>query len=232
MAAYIEGIKAMRALDSGVRILTTEPLVNMVPPTAPTPAEVLLAAAENEHQAMDMLCGRICPELGGAPELVDVLGFNFYYNNQWVLDFELFLPWVNTENDWRWRPLRDLLADAHARFRKPIALTETSHPKEHRPDWIRFIGAECAAAIRAGVPLEGVCIYPIIDRPDWNDLTYWHQSGVWDRLTLENGLVEDRVLHQPSVEALQEAQQWIVDAQRERAGKNMPSTLPACALED
>ncbi len=219
MAAYIEGIKAMRAIDAGVRILTTEPLVNMVPPAAPTPEEVLLASAENDHQyqAMDMLCGRICPELGGRPELVDVLGFNFYYNNQWVMGFDSFLPWVNTAKDWRWRPLRDLLADAHTRFGLPVALTETSHPKEHRPDWIRFIGSECAAAIRAGVPLEGVCIYPIIDRPDWNDLSLWHQSGIWDRLASEGSRVEDRVLHAPSAEALAEAQQWVAAAQEERA---------------
>lgn len=81
------------------------------------------------------------------------------------------------------------------------------------------------------MPLEGVCIYPIIDRPDWNDLTYWHQSGVWDRVVLENGLVEDRVLHQPSAEALQEAQQWTADAQREWVEKGVLSTMPVCALE-
>lgn len=219
LAAYIEGIKAMRALDSGLRVLTTEPLVNIVPPAAPTPEEVALAAEAHEHQyqAVDMLCGRICPELGGSPDLVDVLGFNFYYNNQWTLGFESFLPWVNTGNDWRWRPLRDLLAEAHRRYDLPVALTETSHPREHRPDWIRFIGEECAAAIQAGVPLEGVCLYPIIDRPDWDHLHLWHQSGLWDRIETE-GHIQDRVRYEPAAQALREAQQMITEAQENRTG--------------
>jgi UDP-galactopyranose mutase len=28
--------------------------------------------------------------------------------------------------------------------------------------------------------VEGVCLYPIIDRPDWEDLNHWHNSGLWD----------------------------------------------------
>jgi hypothetical protein len=36
MKAYIEGIKAMKEVDPTIRILTTEPLVNMVTPENPT----------------------------------------------------------------------------------------------------------------------------------------------------------------------------------------------------
>ena len=35
-------------------------------------------------------------------------------------------------------------------------------------------------ARRRGVPLEGVCLYPIIDRHDWDDATHWHHAGLWD----------------------------------------------------
>jgi len=29
-----------------------------------------------------MITGRMCPELGGQPEYMDIAGFNYYYNNQ------------------------------------------------------------------------------------------------------------------------------------------------------
>jgi UDP-galactopyranose mutase len=34
--------------------------------------------------------------------------------------------------------------------------------------------------LEAGLPLLGLCIYPAIDTPDWNDFTRWHQ-GLWSR---------------------------------------------------
>jgi hypothetical protein len=30
------------------------------------------------------------------------------------------------------------------------------------------------------VPVEGVCLYPILDRHDWDDARHWHNSGLWD----------------------------------------------------
>jgi hypothetical protein len=87
MKAYIAAAKAMKEISGLVRIVTTEPLVNMVPGLNPSEEDLIAAATENEQQfqSVDMLCGRICPELGGSDNLVDVLGFNFYYNNQWIV---------------------------------------------------------------------------------------------------------------------------------------------------
>ncbi|WP_316797767.1 hypothetical protein [Pedobacter frigidisoli] len=31
-----------------------------------------------------------------------------------------------------------------------------------------------------GIPLKGICLYPIIDWPDWDHLHYRHHSGLWD----------------------------------------------------
>jgi hypothetical protein len=28
--------------------------------------------------------------------------------------------------------------------------------------------------------VEGLCIYPVVDRPDWDDPGHWHNSGLWD----------------------------------------------------
>jgi hypothetical protein len=182
-------------------------LVNIVPTLAATAEEIEHAANvhEDQFQAVDMLTGRMCPELGGSPELVDILGFNFYYNNQWVVGFGEFLPWLNENPDPRWRPLSSLLTDAYSRYNKPIVLSETSHSGEDRPLWVDFIAKECHVVQQAGIPFWGICLYPIIDRPDWNDLSYWHGSGLWDEQHHADG-TSVRVLNNPYAIALRKAQ--------------------------
>jgi hypothetical protein len=210
--AYIEGIRAMREVDPSVVIMTTEPLVNIVPPLQATPDEIAAAEAAHEaqYQAVDMLMGRAHPELGGAPELVDVIGVNFYFNNQWVLPSYESLDWRNHDYDARFRRLHTLFQDVHDRYGKPIVLSETSHPGIDRPDWIRMVADECRVAGLAGVPLRGICLYPIIDRPDWDHLTPWHRSGLWDARPIDTemltGQVPFRHLYQPYAQALWEAQ--------------------------
>ncbi len=160
----------------------------------------------NQYQAVDMLAGRICPELGGSPAYLDILGFNYYYNNQWVVPTFEFLPWVNTSNDPRWRPLHTLLLEAYNRYHHPIALTETSHPGLDRPHWIRFVADECRLVQQQGVPLWGICLYPIIDRPDWDHLHHWHHAGLWDATPdgsdLPDGHKPGRFLYQAYADAL------------------------------
>ncbi|WP_345953268.1 amine oxidase [Mucilaginibacter sp. PAMB04168] len=206
MRAYIKGVAAMKELDPTIRILTTEPLVNMVPPLNATDEEIEEALKEHElqYQAVDMLCGRICPELGGKPEYADLLGFNFYYNNQWIIGQQGFLPWANLEPDPRWRSLSSLLKEAHERYSRPVLLTETSHSGTDRPNWITFIAKECQLLLEEDFPLWGVCLYPIIDRPDWDNLSYWHHSGLWDRVETPDH-IQQRMLHLPYAEALQDA---------------------------
>ena len=210
MRAYIEGIAAMREVDPGVRILTTEPLIQVVAPFNPTAADLEQTHRENESQfeAVDMLCGRLCPELGGKPEYLDILGFNFYYENRWTMGFKGTLCWRNEQNDPRWATLADLLVNAYLRYEKPLALTETSHPGIDRPDWIRYIAKECANVLQMGIPLWGVCLYPIIDRPCWDHLHPWHRAGLWDAED-QPGEIPQRLLYQPYAEALLEAQELV-----------------------
>ncbi|MEI6947893.1 amine oxidase [Paraflavisolibacter sp. H34] len=207
MRAYIQGVSAMKEADPSVRILTTEPLVQIVPPLEATEQEVVDAAIQHElqYQATDMLCGRICPELGGTPEHMDMLGVNFYFNNQWELGYRQLLPWANEGNDPRWRPFSALAQEAYNRYQQPIVLTETSHPGEHRPEWISYIARECTLLLQQDVPFWGVCLYPIIDRPDWDNLSHWHSSGLWDAELLED-LPPGRLLNLPYADALRQAQ--------------------------
>ena len=213
MRAYIEGIAAIREIDPAIRILTTEPLVQIVPPLNATDEQLINAAVadENQFQSVDMLAGYIAPELGGSPEYLDLLGVNYYYNNQWIDGTNIFLGWNDATPDPRWLPLRHLLMKVYRRYNRPIALTETSHPGVDRPVWIDMIGRECAAVLEADVPLLGVCLYPIIDRPDWDHLEHWHRAGLWDAdlSTIPPG----RVLHQPYADAFLRAQTVITETE-------------------
>lgn len=180
--AYIEAIKAMKAIDPGILIMSTEPIVNIVPRINASAEDIVIANEQHnfQYQALDMLTGRICPELGGQQGLIDYMGFNFYYNNQWISNVFDFLPWANLDVDPRWRGLSSLLLEAYQRYGQPVVLAETSHSGEHRPNWLELITKECIKALQFGVPLKGICLYPIIDRPDWDHLHNWHHSGLWD----------------------------------------------------
>lgn len=182
MRAYIEGVAAIKEVDPTVRILTTEPLVNIVPVDDTSLWEMVEARTKNEEQfqATDMLCGRMCPELGGRPEYLDIMGYNYYYTNQWVFQTNELLDWHDGAADRRFVPLHRLLLTVQERYGCPVVLAETSHPKEDRCMWVKMIGRECRLALDAGLPLWGICWYPVLDRPDWDDLDNWHQSGLWD----------------------------------------------------
>ncbi len=221
MKAYIEGVEALKEIDPGVRILTTEPLVSITHGRDAGHAEKATARQHHEYQfqVTDILCGRLCPELRGRPEYIDLLGVNFYYNNQWVKATNEMLIWKNGDD--RWVPLHELLRQTYRRYGRPIVLSETSHPREDRPHWMDMIAQECVATLAADVPLLGVCWYPIIDRPDWDHLHDWHQSGVWDRAPQHESAYE-RCLHQPTAEAFLRAQRTVVaalDSTRRRPGR-------------
>lgn len=214
MRAYIAGSRAMKSINPLVKIVTTEPLVNMVPGLNPGVDDIVRAEHENElqFQSVDMLSGRICPELGGSEDLIDILGFNYYYNNQWIVGSSDFLGWNDPIPDPRWKPLSALLEKAYHRYHKPFIISETSHPKEDRPLWIHMIGEECAKLLRQDIPLLGVCLYPIIDRPDWDHLDYWHHAGLWDT---DFSSKCSRILHTESAEALRLAQALILSVNQE-----------------
>jgi UDP-galactopyranose mutase len=49
-----------------------------------------------------------------------------------------------------------------------------------RSAWLREVVDEVLLAQQAGVPVAGICLYPILDHPEWHDPTQWHPSGQWD----------------------------------------------------
>lgn len=197
MKAYIEGIEMMKEIDPTIKIMTTEPLISITSSDSSDPNAILHALEKNneQYQVLDILSGKLCPELRGKPEYLDIIGVNYYFDNQWTFPDHQFIPWNDSPPDSRWRSLHSLIEEVFIKFGRPIVLSETSHPGEDRPIWFKMIHDECMSIIRLGVPLYGCCIYPIIDRPDWDLPHVWHRSGLWD---IPNPKTLERKIHEES----------------------------------
>jgi beta-glucosidase/6-phospho-beta-glucosidase/beta-galactosidase len=179
--ACIAGAEAIWQVDARARMVTVEPLIHVVPPKGrPDAAGAAAAYRQSQYEAWDMLSGRAAPELGGHPKYLDVMGVNFYHDNQWEHPGGRKIAWHIHPRDPRWMPFHRLLLEAYNRYSRPIFVGETSHVGIGRAEWLREMAQELALAVDAGVPLEAVCLYPIIDRFEWEDPSHWHNSGLWD----------------------------------------------------
>lgn len=175
--AAIAGIKAFKAVIPGCRILIVEPLIKIHMMPDELHPEDVVKHNNSQYEAMDIIGGRMYPELGGDPSYLDLLGFNYYYNNQWQHNgINLWWPKYLDLHV----PLSTLLLTVYKRYQRPMLLTETGHFGEGRADWLEFLIPECLEAINLGVDLQGICLYPLIGRRDWDDLNHYHNSGLWD----------------------------------------------------
>jgi hypothetical protein len=109
-----------------------------------------------------MLAGRVAPELGGHAKYLDILGVNYYWDNQWVWRG----PTVPL-GDIRYRPFRSILTDVYKRYGRPILIAETGAEGDARVPWLSYIGLQVAQALEQGLPIEGICLYPVLDYPGW-----------------------------------------------------------------
>jgi hypothetical protein len=207
--AAIAAVRSIRAAAPDARMVFPEPLIHNVPPrwrpwnTGPSRAQ-----RASQFEAWDMIAGRAAPELGGRESDLDIVGVNFYAANQWEVPGGRKLHWDAGSDDPRWVPLHRLLAEVYERYRRPLFLAETSHYGIGRAPWIEEIARECRLAIDMGVPLEGVCLYPILDRFDWEDRTHWHNSGLWDMQPNGAGHYR-RVMNAEYAAALRAAQELV-----------------------
>ncbi len=182
--ASIEAIDAIRQINPRVRICHVDPMINVIPKN-PTPENVAAARGyhESQFEAGDMLLGRKAPELGGREETVDLIGVNYYIHNQWTYPGEggsMVVP-----SDPRYRHVRNLLQENFAHYGKPLFVAETGIEDETRPAWLRYVCNEVYAAIAAGVPVLGICLYPILNHPGWDDDRHCY-NGLFDYAD-ENG---------------------------------------------
>jgi hypothetical protein len=207
--AAIAGCDAIWAVEPSARIVHVDPLIHIVPPLRRQDlASQAAVRREGQFEAWDMLAGRLAPELGGHPRYLQTIGVNFYYNNQWVHPSDRRLRWEDKPRDPRWVPLHQLLAEVYERYRSPMFISETSHYGPDRGRWLNEVASEVCAARAMDIPVEGICVYPILDRPDWENLSQWHNSGLWDLQVDQQGRLQ-RVLDEQYAADLRRAQQQL-----------------------
>ena len=194
----IAAMHAIRDVDPRARFVHADPAINVVT-ALDRPHEFWTAEGhrQSQYQAWDMIAGRSWPQLGGAPDLLDIVGVNYYFNNQWIHGG----PPIDIGHP-QYRSLHRLLMEIYGRYGRPILLAETGIEFDRRPAWLAYVAAELELARAKGVPMEGLCLYPVLNHFGWDD----------DR-PCQNGLLEQewtdgrRAVYQPLAAELARAQQ-------------------------
>ncbi len=161
----IAAAEAMEHVCPGRRFFWAEPLIHVAPHNRSS-AERNNAERmrRSQFEAYDLLMGLKEPELGGHPGMVDAIGLNFYPHNQWYYDGPT-IPMGHHE----YRPMRDMLVEVWERYGKPIFISETGAEGTAKAAWLHYVCDEVRAAMKAGVRIEAICLYPITDYAGWDD---------------------------------------------------------------
>lgn len=167
--ATIHAIELIRNIEPRARFITAEPLINVVAhPDRPQDKDEAEAYRRAQFQTCDMLTGELWPGLGGRPEYLDIVGLNYYEKNQWFLGDSHSPEIIHADSPYH-RPLRDLLGEVYLRYGRPMMLSETGAEGDARGPWLDSICTEVDEAIQSQIPIEGVCLYPVLDYPGWDD---------------------------------------------------------------
>ncbi|MBW4655915.1 MAG: glycosyltransferase family 4 protein [Kaiparowitsia implicata GSE-PSE-MK54-09C] len=175
--AAIAAMHAIRDVDPRARFVHSDPAINVV--NDPGRHHEFWAAEghrQAQYQSWDMIAGMAWPQLGGSPDLLDIVGVNYYFNNQWIHGG----PPIDMGHP-QYRPLHRLLMEIQGRYGRPILLAETGIEFDRRPAWLAYVANELELARAKGVRMEGLCLYPVLNHFGWDD----------DR-PCQNGLLEHK----------------------------------------
>ncbi len=174
--AALQGIEAIWSVNPKARIVHVDPVIHIVADERrPQERNAAEARRLSMYEAWDMLGGRVAPELGGAEKYLDIIGVNFYPHNQWTFADNETLPREHP----RYRPFREFLREVWERYHRPTFISETGGIRDTRATWLSYVGDEVRAAMRNGIPIEGICLYPLVNYPGWDsDVPVEH--GLWD----------------------------------------------------
>ena len=174
--ACIAAIEAIRDVAPHARFVQVDPAINVVADAALS-EEKHRAAKEYtraQYDGYELLRGNLWPQIGGGEQYLDIIGANYYVHNQWVLDGKFI-----ERTDPRYRPLHELLGEIYTRYKRPLFVAETGIEDDRRPEWLAYVCDEVVTAMEAGIPIEGICLYPIVNHPGWVDDRHCY-NGLWD----------------------------------------------------
>lgn len=169
--AFIRAAAAIRSADAGARIACAEPLVAVHPRRPGDPASIFAAEQEHEAQfvALDTLLGRRSPALGGEEGTIDLIGLNHYPLNQWTCGAGRKIMRGNP----RHIPFARLLGEVARRYhRQPLFVAETGCEGKARSAWLAAVTDEVHTARAVDVPVEGICLYPVLSHLGWDNERY------------------------------------------------------------
>ena len=180
--ATLAATEAIRCIDPSTRFLQVEPVIHVTAPRdRPDLAERADQVDSHQWQVWEMLRGDVNALSHRHAPTLDLIGVNHYHAGQWEVSTGDRLDWHR--RDPRRRPFGSMLRQAWERYRRPMIVAETSHVGEGRAPWLDEVAAEVSVARTAQVDVRGICLYPLVDRADWNDPVHWHRSGLWDVAT-------------------------------------------------
>lgn len=193
-------------VDPFMRRLAKQPMPSDTTPHSPPSKKVQEHVKDfNEvvrYEAWDMLCGRKHPELGGAPKYLDIIGMNYYVHNQeWVITgqnntvLHQLMDWDSPDRV----SFAEMIAEVYERYQRPIFISETGSFGERRSSWWERTLAEIDTGLNSGLPIVGVCAYPVLDRPESAGFLL-PNSGIWDFDPTDS--LCQRLPHEPSLTAI------------------------------
>jgi beta-glucosidase/6-phospho-beta-glucosidase/beta-galactosidase len=208
LRAAIASIEAMWSVNPDIRIVHTEPMINVVAhKDRPQDGAAAEGHRQAQYAALDMIAGRTHPELGGREEYLGVLGVNYYVHNQWI--YPGGHGTMIEPSHARYRPVWQMLREVYERYRRPIFVAETGIEDVARPAWLRYVGYEVRRAILEGVPVHGLCLYPVVNHPGWDDDRHCY-NGLWDYADA-NG---EREIYEPLAREL-ESERYLLEELRQ-----------------
>jgi polysaccharide biosynthesis protein PelF len=188
--AAIAAVAAIKAVDPDACIIQIDPVIRVLPD--PANRRTIRRAKLHEaaqYDAFDMMLGRHKKELGGHDGMIDVIGLNYYCHNQWYVNRGP-LPWDGSDPNYE--ALEDLLQHHHQRYERPIFIAETGIEDDLRPTWLAHVGDGVRRAMARNVPVEGICLYPVMSYPGWDDDRHCHCGLIdYDPQSLERSVVPE-----------------------------------------
>jgi beta-glucosidase/6-phospho-beta-glucosidase/beta-galactosidase len=185
-------VDAVRKICHQARWILTEPAIHVVPAEGHSKQGASRYRAA-QFQALDMITGRRHPELGGSPNYLDMIGLNYYVHNQWTQPGRRPI----SRSHRLYKPPHLIFRDFFKRYSRPMLIAETGIEDDRRAEWFNYIAGEALSARSLDVQLHGLCLYPIVNHPGWEDGRHCH-NGLWDYAN-DAG---ERPMHEPLAAAI------------------------------
>lgn len=215
--AAVLAAEAIQVVSPGRRFYWAEPLIHVSPwdPEKKSDQKKARAGTDSQYEALDMLMGFQDPELGGHLGMVDYVGLNYYPQNQWYT-IGTTIPLGHHA----YRPLSELLVEAWKHYRKPMFISETGAEGSGRAAWLYYVCQEVRQAMREGVAIGAICLYPITDYPGWEN-DRMASTGLFGQAD-DRG---DRPVYLPLLEELKRQQQLFADFFADRESDEVEITV-------